>query len=173
MTKEKLKPYIKWTIYYILLIVFYSLQTTPNLFEIYNTKPVLIVPLVVCVCMYENVLQSGIYAAFGGLLWDISADKVFGFNAIIFTICGVLISLLCIYYLHTKLVNTIAIIGCFMIVQGFFDYIFYYAIWGYSGAYRIVLFGILPSILYTAVFTIPIYFLLRVISTKFNIVVRA
>lgn len=172
MQIEKIRPYLKWTIYYLLLIILYALQTTPHLFEVFSAKPILIAPLVICVCMFESVMPSAIFAMFGGLLWDISSDKVLGFNAIIFVLCGVIISLLCIYYLHTKLMNFLGFCASVLILQGLLDYLFYYAIWGYQDAHIVLVSNILPCVAYTTVVGIPVYFLVRFISNKFNIVVR-
>lgn len=172
MQREKLRPYLKWITYYLLLVILYSLQTTPRLFELYGIKPVLVVPLVVCVCMFEPIMPSMVFSVFAGLLWDISSDKLFGFNAIIFIVCGVLISLLCIFYLHTKLMNSLLFCTVTMIVQGLLSYTFYFAVWGHENAYIVLLSSILPTIVYTALSVIPIYFLVRYLSNKFNTVVR-
>lgn len=170
---EKLLPFIKWAIYYLLLIIFYSLQTTPRLFEFFGIKPLLMVPLVVCVCMYEGAMSSSVFAMFAGLLWDISSDKLFGFNAVILLCCGLLISLSCIFYLRTKLINSIGFCAVAALLQGFLDYVFYYAIWNYSDSSIIFIERILPSIGYTIIVTPLFYFLIRIISLKLNVNPRA
>lgn len=172
MDREKLRPYLKWAIYYSLLLVFYVLQTTPHLFEIFSIKPVFIVPLAICVCMFEDVMPSAVFCIISGLLWDISSDKLLGFNAIILLTFGVLISLLCIYYLHTKLFNSLGFCAVVMAVQGGINYLFYFAIWDYSNSYLILLSNILPTIAYTLAVSIPIFYLIRKISNRMNLVVR-
>ncbi|MEG0692589.1 MAG: rod shape-determining protein MreD [Oscillospiraceae bacterium] len=170
---EKLLPVIKWAIYYLLLLFFYTLQTTPELFQIFGVKPVLILPLVVCISMYEGVMPSAIVAMIAGLLWDISSDKLFGFNAIILLSCSVLISLVCIYYLRTKLVNSIGFCCITALLQGLLDFVFYYAIWNYSNVSVILLHDILPTIVYTVLLTPIFYYLIRLIGVKFNQTSRA
>ncbi|MFZ2539986.1 MAG: rod shape-determining protein MreD, partial [Oscillospiraceae bacterium] len=120
---QKLLPIIKWAIYSLLLLLLYTLQTTPHLFKLFGVKPVLILPLVVCISMYESVMSSAIFAMIAGLLWDISSDKLFGFNAIILLCCSVLISLVCIYYLRTKLINSIGFCLIAALLQGFLDFV--------------------------------------------------
>lgn len=170
---EKLLPFIKWAIYYFLLIIVYSLQTTPRLFEIFSVKPILLLPLVVCVCMYEGVMCSTVYAMIAGFLWDISSDKLFGFNAVILLCCGMLISLVCIFYLRTKLVNSLGFCLITALLQGFLDFIFYYAIWDYSNVSIVFVQYILPSIAYTIILTPIFYFIIRTISQKLNVNSRA
>ena len=170
---EKFIPFIKWTIYYLLLLLFYTLQTTPYLFQIFGIKPVLILPLVVCISMYEGVMPSSVFSMIAGLLWDISSDKLFGFNAVILLCCSSLISLSFIYYLRTKLVNCIAFCCITTVLQGLIDFLFYYAIWDYPNVSIIFVNRILPTMIYTIILTPLFYYLIRMISLKFNQTSRA
>jgi rod shape-determining protein MreD len=172
MEFEKLRPYIKWGIYYVLLLVLYALQTTPRLFQIFGTRPVYILAFAVSVCMFEEVMPSAVFCMIAGLLWDVSSDKLLGFNAIILVACGMMISLLCIYYLHAKLANALLFCALVAWIQGLLDYILYYAAWNQSHSYIILLYNILPTALYTVVAMIPIFYLTRWISYKFNNVIQ-
>ena len=170
---QKLVPYIKWTIYYLLLLFFYTLQTTPQLFQFFGVKPILILPLVVCIGMYEGIMTTAVFSIFAGFLWDISSDKLLGFNAIILLCCSVAISLVCIYYLRTKLINSVAFCAITAMLQGFLDFVFYYAIWNYSDVSIILFYQILPTTIYTILLTPLFYYLIRRISLKFNQTSRA
>jgi len=164
--REKLRPVLKWTLYILLLLLFYALQTTPGLFCILGTKPVLILSLAVCVSMYEGVLSSAMFCMAAGFLWDISSDKVFGFNAVIFLICGLFISLLSIYYLRTKLPNSLLFCGAALLLQGLLDYLFDYALWNLEGASTVLLLRILPTAAYTLAVTPLLFLLVRFIEQK-------
>lgn len=172
MEYEKLRPYLKWCSYYFVLIILYALQTTPRLFQVFGIKPVFILAFAVAISMFEEVMPSAIFCVVTGLLWDISSDKLLGFNAIIFLICGVLISLICIYYLHTKIANAVLFCSAVALIQGLLDYLLYYAAWNHSHSYIILVNNILPTALYTVISMVPIYFLTKWISNKFNPVVR-
>lgn len=172
MKRENLIPFIKWGIYYLALLIAYTLQTTSHLFEISGIKPVLIVPLLICVCMYEEVVPSFVYAVITGLLWDISSGKLMGFNAIILSVVGMFASLLCIYYLRTKLLNSVLFVITAMMVQGLLDFLFYYALWGLENNQLILTNYILPTVIYTVVVTPIFYFGVRLAASKFNSVVR-
>ncbi|WMJ21863.1 rod shape-determining protein MreD [Paludicola sp. MB14-C6] len=172
MQYEKLRPYLKWASYYAALIILYVLQTTPRLFQIFETKPVFILALAVAVSMFEEVMPSAVFCMITGLLWDVSSDKLLGFNAIILLICGVFISLICIYYLHTKIANALMFCSAVALLQGLIDYLFYYAAWNHSNSYMVLVLDILPTALYTVISMVPIYFLTKWISYKFNPVVR-
>lgn len=173
MKREKLMPIFKWAIYALLLLLFYVLQTTPGLFQIFGAKPVLVLALAVCVSMYEGVMASAMFSMAAGLLWDISSDKLFGFNGLIFLCCGLMISLLCIYYLRTKLWNSLLFCGVTLAVQGLLDYVFYYAMWNLENTHLILLRTILPNAAYTLVVTPLVFLLIRLIENRFTQTPRA
>ena len=172
MKREKWQPLLKWGILSVLLLLFYAFQTTPGLFQLGWIKPILIVALVVCVSMYEGAMASALYAMAAGLLWDISSDKLFGFNGLILMLCGMFISLLCIYYLHTKLVNSLLFCTVTVLVQGLLDYFFYYAVWNPDGAVIALVRNILPTAAYTVAVTPLVFLLVRLIERHMSPVER-
>ena len=122
--ESKLRPILKWLCYAGLLLLAYLLQTMPGFLTFFSAKPVWVAAVAVCVSMYEDVLPSAVFCAIAGLLWDISSDRLFGFNGVILLVCGVAVSLLCIYYLHTRFVNSIWFCAAAMAIQGALDYLF-------------------------------------------------
>lgn len=166
-------PIIKWAIYYLLLLIGYTLQTIPGLFSVMGIRPIIVLPLVICVAMFEEVMPSVIYAVIGGLLWDISSDKLFGFNAIILLACAMLVSLICIYYLRTKLVNSIIFVTITVLLQSFLNYTFYYALWGEANKAGVLIGIILPMALYTVIISPIVYWIVKSVAVRFHAVVRA
>lgn len=167
MKQKRLAPFFKWGVYSLVLFLFYILQTMPGLFSLWGVKPVLLLSFVICVSMFEDVLPSSIFGTVAGLLWDISSDKLFGFNGLIFLLISMGVSLVCIYYLRSKLLNSLMFVAGAAIFQGLTDYVFYYAIWDYSGASKILLVHVLPTALYTTAVTPLVFLLTRYIASKF------
>lgn len=172
MRYEKVRPYLKWFIYYFLLLLFLALQTTPKFFEIAGIKPVFVVPFMVCVCMFEDIVPSAFFSMVTGLFWDITSGKLLGFNAVILLCLGALISLLCVYYLHTKLLNSFFCCIVVVATQAFLDYIFHFAIWSTKDASLILTNNIIPTAIYTLIFIVPFFYLARSISRRLNDVTR-
>lgn len=156
----------KWFVYYLLLVLFYALQTTPLFMQILGIKPVLIVALAICVSVFEDIIPASVFSIFTGLLWDISSDKIFGFNALILLVTSVIITLLTIYYIRQRLAMTLVFCGVFMIIQSLLDYLFYYIAWGHGSFTEIYLLKLLPTIIYTLAVTVPIYFLVKSLSGR-------
>ncbi len=165
---QSYKNKIKWVVYGLLLLVFYVLQTTPMLFQILGIKPVLITPLVVCIALFESEAASAAFGVVAGLFWDISSGKVFGFHAVILMCCCIAISLLIMYLMRNNLLNALFFVAMVMLLEGLLDYLFYYLIWSYDSSYIILLNYTLPTLIYTTIITIPVYFLVKAIAFRFN-----
>lgn len=163
-----LRPTIKWLCYSAMLLLAYVLQTMPGFLTFFEAKPIFLVAVAVCVAMYENVVPSAVFCGIAGLLWDISSDRLFGFNGLILMLCGVTISLLSIYYLHTKWINSTWYCAGTLLLQGILDYLFFFVIWRYAGAESVLWLRILPCALLTVAVTPPIFFLIRKTAHLFH-----
>ncbi len=173
MKNKQLQAVLKWGVYSLLLLAAYMLQTMPGFLTIFGAKPVFLVAVAVGVSMYENVLSSGIFCGIAGLLWDISSDRLFGFNGLILLLCGVTISVVCVYFLHTRMLNAVGFCAGTLLVQGVLDYLFCFLIWRYPGAYSVIYRQILPCAAYTVAVFPLIYLLIRKIAFSFHHAPRA
>ena len=171
--ESKLRPILKWLCYAGLLLLAYLLQTMPDFLTFFSAKPVWVAAVAICVSMYEDVLPSAVFCAIAGLLWDISSDRLFGFNGVILLVCGVAVSLLCIYYLHTRFVNSIWFCAAAMAIQGALDYLFCFVIWRYDGAAVVIYQRILPCLALTVVITPLVFWIVRKIAFLFHHAPRA
>ena len=102
----------------------------------------------------------------GGLLTDIACGKLLGYNAIWLTVCCVATSLLHSYYLRGKLLNTLLLTAVCTAVQGYLDFMFYYAIWGHEDVTLVYTHIMLPSGIMTMFCTIPIWLFVRWLCRK-------
>ena len=83
------------------------------------------------------------------------------------------VSLLCIYYLHTRFVNSIWFCAAAMAVQGLLDYVFYFVIWRYDGAGSVIYLRILPCLVLTVLITPLVFWIVRKIAFLFHHAPRA
>ena len=91
----------------------------------------------------------------------------------ILLVCGVAVSLLCIYYLHTRFVNSIWFCAAAMAIQGALDYLFCFVIWRYDGAAVVIYQRILPCLALTVVITPLVFWIVRKIAFLFHHAPRA
>ena len=163
---------LKWGCYVLVLLLLFGIQSSPALFALWGVKPALVVPFAVSAALFENEAGSGALGLLAGLLWDLSAGKLFGFFGMVLMICCVCVSLLSMYFVKVNVSNSIILASITGFLCMAWDFLFYYLIWGYDQVWLCLL-PMLFSLLYTAAVTAPVYFLVRWIAGRFNTVVRA
>lgn len=159
---------LKHLVYSCLLLLFYVIQTNPYLFSFWGIKPLMIVPFAVVIAMQEGEFTGAWYGAAAGALCDLSVNKLFGLNAILLTLCCIGIGLAVVHLVQFSLVNATLLTGAAMLIKDAFTYYFYYAMWGYRDAYRILIGNMLPELIFTLAAGVIVYWMLTHIKEKFD-----
>ncbi len=120
------KTALRWILYYVVIILSFMIMTSGTWL-----KPVLLVPVALCVTINNNKLASAFTGAFCGLLIDISCGRLFGYNAVLLTVFCVAVSLAFELYFRNKLMNFIWMSAAVAFLQGLLDFEFYFNIWQY------------------------------------------
>lgn len=165
---QRKRNLIKWTLYSLILFVAFIFQTTVDLFQVFGVKPIWILPVILFIAIFEGEWAGAIFGVVGGLFWDTAANKLLGFNAIILLVLTVCAALLSMYLIKVNLWNSLLVILVAALLQGFADYVFCYLIWGHGGTHLILLKKILPTVIYTTVAAVPVFYLMRKISRQFR-----
>ena len=135
-SKEKkkltLKSVIRWLIYYILIFFAFIFMTSGTML-----KPIILIPLALCIAVGNNIIISAITGAVCGFLIDISCDKLIGYNAIILTVFCAFVTLIFELYLRNKFINILIVSAILSFIHGWLDYKFYYEIWNYENVDQI------------------------------------
>ncbi|MBR7084414.1 MAG: rod shape-determining protein MreD [Oscillospiraceae bacterium] len=152
---------IQWILFAVVIFICYLLETSGS-----AIKPLLLIPVSLCIASHTGELQAMAVGAVCGLLLDLACGKLLGFNAFFLVICGVLISLLYRYFLRQKLFNMIFLTAVCTLMQGYIDYLLYYAVWGYEDVSLIWQKVIFPSCLMTIASAVLFYFLIKKIAEK-------
>ncbi|MBC8571346.1 rod shape-determining protein MreD [Zongyangia hominis] len=167
MQQKKIYHVLKWGIYLLLVLFCYVLQTTTSLFVVFGVKPLLLVPLVVCIAMFEGEFSGAIFGALAGLYCDLGAGQLFGSNGLVLMLCCFAAGLLVHVLMRPTLTTCLILSGGTLVVRGFFDFFFNLALWDYDGISRILLTSILPVILYSLIVTPLFYYFIRKLSNRF------
>ncbi len=152
---------VQWFIFGILALLCYFLMTSGS-----SIKPLLLIPLAICISAHFGEIPAAAVGVFGGLLTDIACGKLLGYNAVWLVTCCVMTSLLHSYVLRDKLLNVLLLTAVCTAVQGYLDFMFYYAIWGHADVELIYMRIMLPSGIMTLLSTIPIWLIVRHICEK-------
>ena len=165
----KIKPYsskrrrkfaiFRWIVFAIIISMGFVFSTTGT-----GIKPLVLIPMALCISYDENEFTAAIIGLFCGLLTDISCGKLCGYNAILFLCICVFSSMLFAYLLRHNFINLVIISTAFIFLQGALDYLFYYYIWSYDNVSIIYTDYILPSCIFTTISFFVIYPLVRLVK---------
>lgn len=157
----------KYGLYFFLLLLLYVLQNDPNLFSINGIKPMLALPLAVCVGMMEGEVAGGLFGMMAGLLCDTGSTILFGFQSLIYLAACAAVGLLVIYFMQPSLINSLIFVTVILAARLLLEYFFYFVMWGHADGVLVLLHKMLPVLIYTTVAAFPIYFLTRKIHAIF------
>lgn len=166
--KQKAILASKWAVYGLLLLICCILQSTPGFFQIMGIRPLLILPIVIAVASFEAPLAAGIFGACGGLLWDLTADRLFGFQGFLLLVYCVAVSLMIEYYLRLRLLNYFWMALCVVLLHALIDFYFYFSAWGYENVWQIFLQRNLPVTACTAAVSPVFYGIVYAIQKKYS-----
>ncbi|GHU52112.1 hypothetical protein FACS1894132_01040 [Clostridia bacterium] len=150
------------TLLYLLLAIFaYALQTL----DIDIVKPLPLIPIAIIYAINED----GEFRAVGGgvvcgLMLDNSLNTFFGYSAFFLVIFSVFSSLLFFYLLRPNVGSVFLVTMVYSFIFCFLHYFFYYFIWRYDESKIIFKEYVLPSFCYTAISTIAVYPIMRLIN---------
>lgn len=149
---EKRNLALRWIIYAFIILLCFVFLTSGSF-----RKPLILIPVALCISSYAREHNAVITGIICGLLLDIVCNKLFGFNAIILMLMCAGVSLLYKYYLTNKFLNFLVLSASGIFIQGVLDYFFFYAIWEYSNVSLIYTDHILPCCIYTLISAFAVY----------------
>lgn len=149
-SKRNLRLTAKWALYFLILLVAVTAQTTPGFLTLGQVRPIFILPVCLAVAVCEGEYAGAFFGAVGGLLWDYTAGRVAGLLAIGLMVVCFTAAILVQLYLRTSAMNFILVSGCACLLVTGVDFLFYYLMPGYAGAAQRYFGVILPMTVFTA-----------------------
>ena len=151
-----------------IFFLLYILQSTPGLLEFWGYKPLLLAPCMVSLAMLEQEYAGALFGAFAGALCDLNANTYFGFNAMMFMVCGLVVGLLCEYLTQRNLRNGVLFTAAFLVILCSVNYFFQFGIYNYanSGLYWVK--KTLGILLTTMLFTPFVYMVFSRLHISFE-----
>lgn len=163
------KNLLKWVIYSILVLLSAVFQGTPHLLPmIASVMPLIVIPCVITIAMFEGETAGAAFGISGGLLWDIENWRAFGFNAFFLMLMCIFVALLIQNLFRNTIVSGILFCACAAFIQQVVTWFFFIYLAG-SEQFLVSLFRIiLPTVAYTVLFELLFYYLIRYINKKFK-----
>ena len=167
--KRSRSQIIKWVCYTLLMLLCTVLQTTPDLFQLGDAKPLWLLPLALAVAVEEDEFAGGIFGAVCGLMWDYTAGRTVGMLAFeLLVLCFLLSAVVQLYFKASAANFVLLALGASLLVLSL-DWLFFYYMPGYSGAVERYLWFVLPTAALSVPVCFPLFGVVRRIHEEFKI----
>lgn len=141
-----------------LILLSHLLQNTPHMFPtVFGAHCFLLLPLIVCISMFQHNLTATFLALFAGTLWDVSAARLDGYNAIFFLLASTGICLLMNYLMRNNLLTATILGGGTVLLYVTLHWLFFVVLRGVDGGAITYVTYYLPCALYSFLFT-PVFY---------------
>ena len=142
-------------IFFVAILRYSSLAT----FKLGDAVPLVLLPVIIAIAMFFGDNASILSALFAGVLMDsMSADSSW-FNTIFFVITAAVCNFLCSRFLNKNLKAALSLTAIVSLIYFFLKYLIFFVFAGITVNYDYFVLHLIPSVVYTAVFIIPFYFL--------------
>jgi len=161
---ENKRPLIKWTLYILLLILLLVLQTTVlSHLELFGVHALLIPGLVASVAVFEHPVRGAAFGFLAGLLCDAVIPPSEAFFSLFFLFAALGIGKITTYLFRRALVTCALFSLSVLFVMDLFYFLFFFLFTGKAGFSALYVIA-LPEILFSSLFVVPLYPLVRRIS---------
>ena len=168
MNKQTRLKVLNHVVYVLILILLYVLQTTPGLFQLFGTKPSLVLAAAVAISAIEGEFVGGVYGLIAGILLDTASSSSFGLNTILLCIACIGVGLLTKNLMQETLMSYLLYVASIAFIISGLQFVFIYAMWRVSGLPSVFIQKVLIYTLYTTVISPIVYYLLKWIKKKFS-----
>lgn len=162
VSKSKMNLCIRRTGFIFLILFVGVLQNTPHMFPtVFGAHAFLLIPTVVCIAMLERDLAATLMGIFAGAIWDATAARGDGFNALFLMIVATVVGLLINYLMRNNLSTALLLSSVAIVLYAFLHWFIFVICRGIEGGLLLFVTFYLPSIVYTFVFTPLFYVIMR------------
>ncbi|MCR4925023.1 MAG: rod shape-determining protein MreD, partial [Clostridiales bacterium] len=156
-------------IFALMVLVTFLFQNISGFFpRPFSLSAMLLIPLTVCLGMFEGEFAGAFYGLFAGALWDIVASRGAGVHALVLMLAGCICGLLIHYTMRNNLACAFVLTSIVCFVHNFFYWLFCVAFVNMDGAFYALWRYYLLSGIYTILLTPLFYFIIRAIMKSFR-----
>ncbi len=143
----------------------FFIQATELLPAVFGVRALPLFALVLCVSVFSNVTSSFVVGLCAGVLMDMVGAAFDGFHALALVLTAVVCSLLTEFLFNDRLVTTLVLSLGFTALYYFVYWLCFIAFRGYPSAGLYLLRYSLLQTIYTVLFVVPFYYIIKYIRT--------
>ncbi len=152
------------------IVICALLQTTIGYFpSIFGIHFFLLVPLCVCIAVFEGERWGAAFGIFAGALWDLSHGGGDGYNAlfllVVCAVCGVLVR----YLMQKNIVTGLVMSGGACLLYSILYVMFFISAQGIDRPAFLFVRYYLPGAVFSFLLTFVFYYLIKEISKKYAV----
>ncbi len=153
----------------LLTVVTFTFQQTGGLFpEPFGVKAMLLIPLTVCISMFEREFAGIFFGLLSGVMLDAFSSQATVFNSLFFTIIGFCAGALITYLMRNNLMCATIMTAVFAFIYTALLFIIYCAGDSVASPAYVYFRFYFTSAIYTVVLTPVYYLIVRAVSKQFK-----
>lgn len=151
--------------YFLEILVLFMIQETPGLIpEIFGQRPVFLIPVVLCIALFENELPALFIGVLAGLLIDSGIGGVLGFHGLLLGVCCYFISVMAANLIRTNFLTALLVCAVGVVLVMVLQWVFYFWLAGYEFPEYAFVNYYLPRLVYTFAWTPVTYYFNRALA---------
>lgn len=152
------KNAVLWLAYSLSTLLVLLIQNAPHIFPaICFARPTPLTVYVICVAVLGGARTGATIGVLSGLLWGVFSARVFGFDALLLLLFGLVAGLLVEWFLRANFFTALLLSSCGVLLHVLLEWFFCYVIFSRENLAEILLKVLLPNGLYTILLTPLIY----------------
>ncbi len=160
---------VKAALYGLILIIFYLMQSVPALnVRFMNVSPELLLVLSICVAFNESETFAAFFGLIVGIINDTVTDSLTGKSALFFMFAAFIVAVLLKTVLRRLFLTYVVIELCAIALFLIIEYVLIFVFFGHMPLGLCLTKVILPKLLFSAVLSYPVYFIIRFLNRKLD-----
>lgn len=159
---EKKNIVFRRVFFVIFILIIALIQNTPHFsVTVWGIEVFLLIPLVVCVSMFEKIIPAAIFGLLAGSLWDINVSIGDGFYALFLSFVAASCSMMINYYMRNNLSTAALLCGIALLLYILIHWLCFVVFRGIEGGVFTIISFYLPSAFVSLIFLVPLYAIVR------------
>lgn len=152
---------IRRGLFILVAVITAVIQHTPGFsLSLGSVSPMLFVPFVVCVAMYERSLMGLTFGVLAGALWDFASSGADGMYTLMLAVIGFGTGIIITFYIRNRFISAFVLTLIASSAVSISYWMMYVLRKGFDGTWSVLLTHFIPVALYTSLFVFVYYYLI-------------